>query len=384
MHWAGSFVGVAVAAILSAAQAAQAQDRLKLAQGGRGVGEAFVPELGQNAGIFKKHGIVLDIFYTQGGGETIQIVISGAAHIGGQIGFLGTIGAFAKGAPIRIIGSNFTGGKQLFWYVRVNSPIKSLKDAAGKTVSYSTNGSSTHISVLALKKFTGVDFVPTQTGSAQASYTQVMSGQIDVGWAGAPFGVEAVEQGKTRVIAKASDDPVLDRQTIRLMIANSNEMAQRPDVFVRFMRAYREALAWVYSTPEGLRAYAQWASLSEATAQRALAEFLPKEAVDPDRISGVDDVMADAVTFKYIPAPLTKRNSTSSSRFLNASSKSRHGRSHLRLHHRRRRLRRLRAGQPPFGRPAQPRAAARSRRPRFQSADPRPDWAWQAARIQDA
>jgi len=307
MHWAGSFVGVAVAAILSAAQAAQAQDRLKLAQGGRGVGEAFVPELGQNAGIFKKHGIVLDIFYTQGGGETIQIVISGAAHIGGQIGFLGTIGAFAKGAPIRIIGSNFTGGKQLFWYVRVDSPIKSLRDAAGKTVSYSTNGSSTHISVLALKKFTGVDFVPTQTGSAQASYTQVMSGQIDAGWAGAPFGVEAVEQGKTRVIAKASDDPVLDRQTIRLMIANSNEMAQRPDVFVRFMRAYREALAWVYSTPEGLRAYAQWASLSEATAQRALAEFLPKEAVDPDRISGVDDVMADAVTFKYIPAPLTKQ-----------------------------------------------------------------------------
>jgi len=307
MHWAGSFVGVAVAAILLAAQAAQAQDRLKLAQGGRGVGEAFVPELGQNAGIFKKHGIVLDIFYTQGGGETIQIVISGAAHIGGQIGFLGTIGAFAKGAPIRIIGSNFTGGKQLFWYVRVDSPIKSLRDAAGKTVSYSTNGSSTHISVLALKKFTGVDFVPTQTGSAQASYTQVMSGQIDVGWAGAPFGVEAVEQGKTRVIAKASDDPVLDRQTIRFMIANSNEMAQRPDVFVRFMRAYREALAWVYSTPEGLRAYAQWASLSEATAQRALAEFLPKEAVDPDRISGVDDVMADAVTFKYIPAPLTKQ-----------------------------------------------------------------------------
>jgi len=307
MHWAGSFVGVAVAAILSAAQAAQAQDRLKLAQGGRGVGEAFVPELGQNAGIFKKHGIVLDIFYTQGGGETIQIVISGAAHIGGQIGFLGTIGAFAKGAPIRIIGSNFTGGKQLFWYVRVDSPIKSLRDAAGKTVSYSTNGSSTHISVLALKKFTGVDFVPTQTGSAQASYTQVMSGQIDVGWAGAPFGVEAVEQGKTRVIAKASDDPVLDRQTIRLMIANSNEMAQRPDVFVRFMRAYRESLEWVYATPEGLAAYAKWASISEATAKRALAEFLPKAAVDPDRISGVDDVIADAVTFKYIPVPLTKQ-----------------------------------------------------------------------------
>jgi NitT/TauT family transport system substrate-binding protein len=306
MHWPGSFVGVAVAAILSATHAAQAEDQLKLAVGARGVGETFVPELGQNAGIFKKHGLALEVFYTQGGGETIQVVISNAAHIGVAIGFLGTIGAFAKGAPVRVIGSTFTGGNQLFWYVRADSQIKTLKEAAGKTVAYSTNGSSTHTAVLALKKFTGADFIPTQTGAAPGTYTQVLSGQIDVGWAGAPFGVDAVEQGKTRVIAKASDDPVLDRQTIRLLIANSNEMAQRPDVFVRFMRGYREALAWVYSTPEGLRAYAQWSSISEATARRALAEFLPRAAVDPDRISGVDDVMADAVTFKYIPAPLTK------------------------------------------------------------------------------
>jgi NitT/TauT family transport system substrate-binding protein len=307
MHRSRSLLGGALAAALSLLPAgAQANDSLKLAMGGRGVGEAFVPELGQNAGIFKKYGIELDILYTQGGGETIQVVISGAAQIGGQIGFLGTIGAFAKGAPVRIIGSNFTGGQQLYWYVRADSPIKSLKDAAGKTVAYSTNGSSTHTAVMALRKFTATDFVPTQTGSAPSSYTQVMSGQVDVGWAGAPFGVDAVEQGKTRVVAKASDDPVLNRQTIRLIIANADDLAKRPDVFVRFMRGYREALDWVYSTPEGLTAYAKWANISEATAKRALAEFLPREAVDPDRLSGVDDVMADAVAFKYISAPLSK------------------------------------------------------------------------------
>src|SRR5262249_30671364 len=162
--------------------------------------------------------------------------------------------------------STFTGGNQLFWYVKADSPIKSLKDAAGKTVAYSTNGSSTHTSVLALKKLTGTDFIPTQTGAAPATFTQVMSGQIDVGWAGAPFGVEAVEQGRTRVVAKASDDPVLDRQTIRLLIANADDMAKRKDVFARFMRGYREALDWVYSSPEGLAAYAKWASISAPTA----------------------------------------------------------------------------------------------------------------------
>jgi NitT/TauT family transport system substrate-binding protein len=307
MGWARSIVGLAVAASVSLPQMARAEDHLKVAVGARGVGETFVPELGQTAGIFQKHGLALDVLYTDGGGVTQQIVISNSAQIGIANGFLGTLGAFSKGAPLRVIGSTFTGGSQLFWYVRADSTIRSLKDTAGKTVAYSTTGSSTHTAVLALKKFSGVDFKPTETGAAPATYTQVMSGQIDVGWAGAPFGVSEVEQSKIRVIAKASDDPALNRQTIRLIVANATELAERPDVFVRFMRAYREALAWVYATPEGLAAYAQWAGISEATAKRALAEFLPEKAVDPDRIAGVEDVMADAVAYKYIPAPLSKR-----------------------------------------------------------------------------
>src|SRR4029079_3140642 len=134
MKRSGCLTGVAVAAAISllllSPHRASAEDHLKLAVGARGVGETFVAELGQNAVIFKKHGLVLDIFYTQGGGETIQVVISNAAQIGVAIGFLATIGALAKGAPVRVIGSTFTGGNQLFWYVRADSPIKSLKDAA--------------------------------------------------------------------------------------------------------------------------------------------------------------------------------------------------------------------------------------------------------------
>jgi NitT/TauT family transport system substrate-binding protein len=72
------------------------------------------------------------------------------------------------------------------------------------------------------------------------------------------------------------------------------------------LRAYRESTAWIYSTPEGLKAYAAFSKLSESTARRALDEFLPLKAVDPDRISGTDEVMADAISFKFITAPLTK------------------------------------------------------------------------------
>ena len=297
---------LALLAVVICASPASAEDSLKIAVGARGVGETFVAELGRNAGIFKKHGLALEVLYTQGGGETQQVVISDSAQIGVATGFLGVLGAYAKGAPLRIIGSTFTGGSQLFWYVPAASPIRGIKDTEGKTVAYSTNGSSTHAAVLALAKASGVKFKPTATGAAPATLTQVMSGQIDVGWAGAPFGVDMVEAGKVRVVFSASDDAALDRQTSRLIVANATELAQRRDVFVRFMRAYREALDWVYTMPEGLKAYAAWASISEATARRALQEFLPRAAVNPDRISGLDDVMADAVAFKYIAAPLSR------------------------------------------------------------------------------
>ena len=195
----------AIVVLLAGHSLALAQDALKLAVGAKGIWDQSISELAQNAGIFKKHGIVLDIFYTQGAGETLKAVISGSADLGIGLGTLGVMGAYAKGAPIRIIGATMTGANDTYLYVPADSPIKSLKEADGRTVAFSTVGSSTHMVVLGLEQQAGVKFKPVAAGSATATLTQVMSGQLDVGWAAAPFGVEAIEQGKIRVIARASD-----------------------------------------------------------------------------------------------------------------------------------------------------------------------------------
>jgi len=295
----------AIATFAAVAESGRAEEGLKIAVGGRGIGETFVTEVGYKAGLFKPHNLALDIFYTDGGGETQQAVISNSAQVGIASGFLGAIGVFAKGAPVRVIGGSYTGGAQVFWYVPAASPIKGPRDLSDKTIAYSNNGSSTHAGVLALQKYYNVDFKPTPTGNAAATMTATMTGQVDVGWAGAPFGVAELEAGKTRLIMKSSDAPDFDKQTSRVIIANATELKARPDLFVRFMRGYRDSLRWVYSTPEGLDAYANFAKLSETTAKRALQEFLPLAAVDPDRISGIEEVMADAVNFKFIAAPLT-------------------------------------------------------------------------------
>ena len=296
MRGARIWLALLAAIVTTAADSASAQDRLKIAVGGRGIGETFITEVGYNAGLFKKHKLELEIFYTDGGGETQQAVISNSAQIGVASGFLGAIGVFAKGGPVRIIGGSYTGGSQVYWYVPVKSAIKGPQDLNGKTVAFSTIGSSTHAGVLALQKHYKLNFKPVQTGNAAATLTATMTGQVDAGWAGAPFAVADLEAGKIRLIMKSSDAPDFDKQTNRVIIANATELKARPDVIARFMQGYRDSMQWIYSTPEGLKAYAAFAKLSEATARRALAEFLPTTAVDPDRISGIEEVMADAVS----------------------------------------------------------------------------------------
>jgi len=299
--------GLAILGIVSALQTAAAQDKLKVAIGGqRGIGENFPAELGQKSGIFKKNGLDVEIFYTEGTGETLQATISGAAQIGVATGFAGTLGPISKGAPLRIIGASFTGGSQLYWYVKANSPIKSVKDAANHTVAYSTNGSSTYASVMALQKYSGVNFKMVATGSTPSTFAAVMSGQVDVGWAGAPFGIEALEKGDIRMVWKASAAPDMDKQTIRVIIARADALKAKPDVYTRFMRAYKQTQDWVFTTPEGLKAYAEWSSLSEAAAKTALKEFLPPAAIDPYRIVGVEDVMDDAVRMKFMPERMSE------------------------------------------------------------------------------
>jgi NitT/TauT family transport system substrate-binding protein len=298
--------GAAVLALVLASSAAAAEDTLRLAVGAPNNWDSGISDVGVRAGIFKKHGLNLELLYTQGGGETMQAVISGSADIGIAAGTAGVLGAFAKGAPVRIIGAGTTGASDLYWYVPANSPIKSFKELDGKTVGYSTNGASTHTTALALIKHCGVNAKPVGSGAAAVTLTQAMSGQIDVGWASPPFGLEQLQNGQIRMIARGSDVPATRDQTVRVHIANADMLAKRRDVIARYMRAYRESLDFLYDNPEGVKIYAQYAKVSETLAKRIRDEFLPKEAEQPDRVSGLDAITQDAIAFKVLQAPLTK------------------------------------------------------------------------------
>jgi NitT/TauT family transport system substrate-binding protein len=302
------FTGFALAAALAvAALPARADDVVKLTIGQRGNWDTSIAHLGTKAGIFKKHGIEVEMIYTSGSGETLQPVIAGAADAGVAVGTIGAIAAFAKGAPVRIIAAQATGAAD-YWYAKASSPIKKLTDLTDKnTIAFSTRGSSTDSIVRAFIDEYKLKVKPITTGNAPSTLTAVMTDQVDVGWASPPFGLKEIDEGKTRVVARATDSALVRGQTIRVVVANADALAKRKDVFTRFMQAYRETIAYMYSdNPQVMKDYAEFAGVPEPVARKAREDFFPRALVEPDEIHGMDSLLAEAVTLKFIPAPLTK------------------------------------------------------------------------------
>ena len=134
-----------------------------------------------------------------------------------------------------------------------------------------------------------------------------MTDQVDIGWASPPFGLKEIADGKIRIVAKATDAAMVRGQTIRVNVVNAETLKNRKAVVERFMQAYREAIDYMYSdNPQVIKDYAEFVKVPEPMAKRVRDEFFPKSLINPDEIKGLEPLMAEAVTLKFIPAPLTK------------------------------------------------------------------------------
>ncbi len=286
--------------------AAAAEDLVKVAVPQRGTWETSVPDLGEQKGIFAKHGIKVEALYTSGGGETMQTLISGSVDVAIATGAAAMFAAYVKGAPIRPIGTSITGAREIFWYVKADSPIKSLKDAAGKTMAFSATGSSSHLATLKLIQMSGVDIKAVGTGTPVATFTQTMTGQVDIGWSAAPFGLGALQEHRIRAVANIGDIPEYRDMSVRYHLANLNFITGRPDVLKRFIAAYTETLDWMYSSDEAIEMFSKLYKIKVEEMQQARKEFYTRESMNIRRIGGLDQAMADAVAYKFINQPLTK------------------------------------------------------------------------------
>jgi NitT/TauT family transport system substrate-binding protein len=304
------FAAIATFAVLAAPTVARAEDVLKLALPHKGFWDTGFTDYGQRMGFFEQEGLKLELLYTAGGSETEQAVMSGTVDLGMADGLLGVLAAFGKGVPLTVVSAEMTGSPDLFWYVRADSPIKSLKDAGGKTMGFSAPGSSTNLVALLLAQQAGTPIKVMQAGDTPGTLTQVMSGQIDIGWSAVPFAFDQIDAGKIRIVARGSDVPEIAHQTVRVNIALADTLKNKRDQLVRFMRAYQRTLDWAYSDPKAVQWLADDAHVSLEDAARVPTQFIPKTALSITPVGQLDLSIKQAIDTKRLAGPLTSEQIT--------------------------------------------------------------------------
>ena len=301
--------GVLAAPILS--RTARAADAVKVAVGQRGAWDTSPSAFGDRLGFFRDAGITLDLLYTGGGTETLQAVISGGVDCGVGAGMLALLGTAARNGPVRILSSNFRGANDTFWYARAESGIRSFKDAGGRTVAYSTTGSSSNLVSSRLLQLAGVTTARgTPTGDPITTLTQVMSGQVDIGYSLPPIGFTDMEAGRLVFVGSGREVPEFRDQTVRCLIATPAFVGERREAAARFLQAYHRTIEWMYAEPQALDWFAEGAGATRTQAERARAEFYPRDAMRLGPPGNLELSEQQTIELKRMPRPLTDEQKT--------------------------------------------------------------------------
>src|SRR5207248_2744048 len=131
-----------------------------------------------------------------------------------------------------------------------------------------------------------------------------------IGWSAPPFGLQEEKEGKIRIIARGSDAASLNGQTIRVLIVNADALKNRRDAVLRFLRAYRETVDWMYSSPDAVRMYSEKTKLPQDLIRESIGKYHTKIAMQTDEMKDLDGIVRDAVKLKYIDRPLTREQLT--------------------------------------------------------------------------
>ena len=297
-------VTLASIAMLAALAPAFADDLVKVAVPQRGAWDTGLAELGKRGGIFKKHGLDVEILYVQAGPEAITALISGSVDIATGTGATAGIGTISKGAPIKIIGGEILGAPDQYWYVPADSPVRKIEDFNGKTLSFSLPGSSSNAAALALVAQYKLNTKLVSTGAITATLTQTMTKQVDIGFSAVPFFLDRVASGEIRIVATGDDVAVLKTRTGRVNLTNLQTLQNRRDVLVRWHRAYKEAVEWMYNDPKALTEFAEFSGLPASVVGK-VRELIPKATMDPERVEGLEQIISEALVAKAITSPLT-------------------------------------------------------------------------------
>ena len=299
-----AILALAAAAFLAPARG-EGADRLRVLVWGSAQFDSGVAlHFADTKGFFAREGIAVETSHVRSGTRIVQILIAGEADLAPAVPILAPIAAFSRGAPVRIVSAQMTGGA-LYWFARHDAGIRDSRDFDGKTVGHTLVGTLPHLAALDLQAHSRRDLRLSPTGRMSDSLTQVLSGQIDIGFGVPPYGLSHVYSGALVIVARGADLPRLGGRTTRVGIAHARFLRERRDVVIRFLRAFHGAIDWMFRHP--IEATGLYASLNhiELDVANFATGFYRRRDMMPGTIRGLDATLRLAIRFGFIHRPFS-------------------------------------------------------------------------------
>ncbi len=202
----GAAFGLLAVALVCSSGVADAATKVRVGQPQAGTFQ-FVPlQVGIEAGIFKQHGIDVEVTDFGGGPRVQQALAANSIDI--AIGSGPELALEVKGAPEIAVAAMADAPYSVLLAVLKDSPIKTAEDLKGKTVSVSSKGSLTYWLAQELSRqlgwgTTGFTIAPLGTTSAQTA--ALKTHQIDGMIVEANAGYRLEEEGSGRVLVQFGD-----------------------------------------------------------------------------------------------------------------------------------------------------------------------------------
>jgi len=247
MPWIARLTGACTAAafaglILTGAASAQTTLRLGKAQANQ---FAFIPaDIGVETGIFKKHGIDLDISAFAGDVKMVQALTANSLDI--ALGGSPSFSAIVKGAPMRAV-AVFSGAPNIIMLtVLKDGPLKTADDLKGHTVSVSGAGSLTFWLTQQLSRRLGwgddgIKILPL--GASEAQIAALMTHQIDGTTTDSVTVEKFVESGNGRILVKFGD--YFPDFTTSCIYASNALIESNPGALRAFLSGWFETIAYM-------------------------------------------------------------------------------------------------------------------------------------------
>ncbi len=206
---------------------------------------AFLPaDIGMATGIFKKHGVEIEISAFGGDARMIQALTAGGIDIA-----LGSGPAFAsivKGAPMKAVAAAADAPNTIMLVVLKDGPIKTVDDLKGRPVSVSTPGSLTYwlTQQLSLAQGWGDEGIKiTPLGASETQIAALRTHQVDGVTTDSITVDKFVESGGGRILVKFGDR-VKDFH-VHVIYASNELIAHRPDAIRAFLAGWFETIAYM-------------------------------------------------------------------------------------------------------------------------------------------